>query len=128
MKHVLFQRNRLQWGIYLKVAFHPLTTFLSGLLNGVIPIDLNYKPKAKENHNLSVTEDNFRTLTYKGMNLFDLCNYSICVSTNTFITDLTFKPEEEKIKHWFAVGMDCIDEIEKLFTRYSFEKVILFQE
>ena len=108
---------------------HSIVTVLA-LAKGFQPIFL------KRDEHLGETVDAF-TLEpaqitescYKGINLFEVTKYQICVELQTFINDLEFsEPTHLRvIEKWFRKATSFIDYVLPYFQRTRFAKAIILQ-
>jgi hypothetical protein len=125
MKKVLIDRKRLRGGIYAKLIWNKFSTLCSGLRNGCYPIEIK-SSTSKNRYRLSPTPDNFHSLTHKGINLYDVAIYNICVAAKCYIDEIDFGMHLPLISKYFnqaATAIDCFDD---LFDRHRFQKAIIF--
>ena len=78
---------------------------------------------------LAIDEKNFRSFSYKGVKLFDVSIYGICVELEIFPTELSFSKTEHrrKIEEWYGRSASYIDRILSLFEKNRIFKAVTWQ-
>jgi hypothetical protein len=125
MKRVLIDRKKFRGGIYAKLIWNKFSAFSSALGAGFFPVDVATAP-FKTRHSLAVGPENFRTLTHKGINLYDTAVYSICVSTGCYTDEIDFTTHLPEISGYFSQAAAAVDHFDALFEKHRFRKAILF--
>jgi len=76
-----------------------------------------------------VNGENFRTLSYKGISLYDASIYSICVELELFPEYLSFSDKKHrlKIEEWYGRCVSYIDEVVSLFEKHRICKSLIWQ-
>lgn len=100
------------------------------LLNGFQPIFLKEcKNHVKPNQTIALKQCQIKSFRYKGINLFEVTQYQICVDLQSFITELDFSdPTQFKIiETWFCKAAVYIDYVLPLFQKTRFSKAIIMQ-
>ena len=107
----------------LKIALHCLP-------KGFQPFFLNYDDNRLEpDSSLQLETEDLRTLSHRGVNLYTVTVYQICVDLQVFINDLDFTNAHHvrAIRKWYRKAASFIDFILPYFHKASFEKVIILQ-
>jgi len=111
---ILLPENRLSW---LSLNNAKLSKILAD--NGYTAVffaEQNSPPGAAVP---GITEANYRHLCYKGICLFSVAVYNICVEAETFLTTIDYSnPSHKRILHkWFARSVSYIDYMNDLISR-----------
>lgn len=77
-----------------------------------------------------VTVDaDFRNAEHKGINLYRVAKYNICVSLEVFPSQISFENEVHRtvIRKWYAESIRCIDFFEKIFLQWRPDIMLISQ-
>lgn len=73
--------------------------------------------------------ENFKNEKYKGINLFGVSKYNICVDLDEFSDKIEFsnKYHREIISNWYSLCIECIDFYEKIIIEKKPYKILISQ-
>ncbi len=79
-------------------------------------------------HQIEIKGD-FKKQRHKGINLYCVSEYNICVKLEVFPSDISFSKEEHRkvITEWFSISAGCIDFYEKLIAKNKPQKILISQ-
>lgn len=74
-------------------------------------------------------EDDYRSMSFKGINLYDVSAYSICVDLDVFINDIdpSVYEHKDKILKWYNICANYITEINEYLQSNKVSGMILVQ-
>lgn len=84
---------------------------------------------SQERKKTFAVDADFRDTLHKGINLYRISEYNICVALEVFPSCISFENEQHRfvISEWFAKSVECIDFFEKIIsTRYP-DKILISQ-
>ena len=113
---------------WLQLDFARITAM--ALLKGFQPVFLKEFLQEKDiEYNKDDININFRSMDYRGINLFEVTQYQIFVDLQIFKSDIDFfnPAHTQVIKKWFRRAAAFIDYILDSFQIHKYHKVIIFQ-
>ncbi|HNR03610.1 MAG TPA: polysialyltransferase family glycosyltransferase [Bacillota bacterium] len=102
--------------------------YLKGLLEGYM---LVFVEDNRNTHNIyfEKMDKSFRQIEYKGINLYEVSIYNICVDLQLVITDIDISLNEHKdaIRKWYNISANYINTIENLTESLNVTSVMILQ-
>ena len=98
-----------------------------GFFSGDIFTRIPFVPHEKQK--IFTINADFRDTEYKGINLYRVSEYNICVDLEIFPAKISFEYERHRavIAEWFAVSAECIDFFEKIVIQKKPDKILISQ-
>jgi hypothetical protein len=124
-KKVLIATNNRNW---LKLDNLVITAM--SLRKGFQPIFLKYNGERREDGlSWRLEAEDIRKIRYKGINLYDVTIYQICVELQVFLNDLDLSDTRHihVVQEWFRRAVAFIDYILPYFKKTRLHKVIILQ-
>lgn len=110
--------------------FNPFLLTALALAKGFQPVFLKGCERCGERDHAFILEpDQILRICHKGINLFEIAQYQICVELQMFITDIDFfnPVHVAVIENWFRKAAAFIDYILPSFQRNRFAKAVILQ-
>lgn len=122
-KKILITGNFLNW---INIKYENL--FFFGLKKGLLFISAtDFYPLSTKSFDLN--NDNYKILTHKDINLYQVSIYNICVELKIFITeiDLNNNAHKDAVESWYERSAQYIDHILLITRNITIKKNIIVQ-
>ena len=122
-KKILIFNEQLSW---INLDFYRLSNLF---LNRRYILHRVKCPFNLRKHGLEISEENFKDFSYKGVNLYDVSIYGICVEAETYPCEISFSNPNHKrrIEEWYERSACCVDYVENLLKKNNICKNVIFQ-
>lgn len=84
---------------------------------------------SKEKNKNFIIDNNFTDVVYKGVNLYEVSKYNICVSLEIFPLEISCDREDHRsvISEWFSASAECIDFFIDLIEKQKPDRFLVWQ-
>ena len=94
------------------------------------PVFVNFPGDHKDRPiSVQVDSSNYREIRYRGISLYQVSIYSVCVETGTYIRNLSSKTPEHwsALAKWYAHSAGTVDLAHAYFDQHDFQQAVIFQ-